>query len=386
MNSRRERGFTLIELLVVIAIIAVLIALLLPAVQAAREAARRMQCTNNLKQIGLAMHNYHSTYDVFPMAASKNCNSDPASGCPGYADWRGWSSLATALPFVEQVNLYNAINFTYAEEIHDAVAQPMNITVVGTKVNAFMCPSDPYVGQINFNNYHACYGTTSDWPSGPNNGNGNMQNADGNGSTGMFAVWISYGIKNALDGTSNTLLFAEALVGDGMGNETLNAYPTARSWNKAVTPSKYRGNGVTIASAGTTAPYQVDDFTSSAANMQGILAALAACATEWANPTSTAIGSHRGYRWASFSEGAAFNVAQTPNDHTYPFNTCRGQGNPAQSDNGANSLPATSAHPGGVNALFADGSVKFIKDTINRNTWWSLGTRANGEIVSADAY
>ena len=111
-------GFTLIELLVVIAIIAVLIALLLPAVQSAREAARRIQCTNNIKQIGLAMHNYHSANGGFPMAASKNCNSDPASSCPGYADWRGWGSLATSLPFSEQSSLYNAINFNMAEEIY----------------------------------------------------------------------------------------------------------------------------------------------------------------------------------------------------------------------------------------------------------------------------
>jgi prepilin-type N-terminal cleavage/methylation domain-containing protein/prepilin-type processing-associated H-X9-DG protein len=382
----RRPGFTLIELLVVIAIIAVLIALLLPAVQAAREAARRMQCTNNLKQIGLAMHNYHSTYDVFPMAASKNCNSDPPSSCPGYADWRGWSSLATALPFVEQTPLYNAINFVFAEEIHDAVPNAMNSTVVAAKVASFMCPSDPYVGQICINNYHACYGTTSDWPSGSNNGTGSMQNADGNGSTGMFAVWISYGIKNALDGTSNTLLFSEALVGDGQGNETLNPYPTPRSWNQSVAGSKYRGNGVTIASAGTTPPYQVDDFTSSPAYSQGILAALNACAAEWSNPSSTAIGSHRGWRWSSFSEGSAFNVAQVPNDSQYPFNVCRGQGNPAQSDNGANSLPATSMHPGGVNALFTDGSVHFVKNSIARPIWWALGTRARGEIVSSDAY
>ena len=278
--------------------------------------------------------------------------------------------------------LYNAINFAFAEEIHDAVPNAMNATVVATKVLAFMCPTDPYVGQININSYHACYGTASDWPSGPNNGAGNMQNADGSGSTGMFAAWISYGIRNAIDGTSSTLLFSEALVGDGNGNETLNPYPKSRSQKTSYPGSKYRGNGVVIAAA----KFEVDDFTSSPANIQGITASLAACAAQWSLPGATTITSHRGWRWSSFSEGSAFNVAQTPNDHQYPFNVCRGQGNPAQSDNGSNSLPATSFHPGGVNALFADGSVRFIKDTISKPTWWALGTRANGEIISSDAY
>jgi len=378
VRRRPHLGFTLIELLVVIAIIAVLIALLLPAVQAAREAARRMQCTNNLKQIGLAMHNYHSTYDVFPMAASKNCNSDPSSNCPTYADWRGWSSLATALPYVEQTPLYNAINFSMADEIHDAQPAPENLTVVGTVVKAYMCPSDPYVGHQNINNYHACYGTTSDWPSGPSNGLGNMQNADGNGSTGMFAVWMSYGIRDALDGTSSTLLFAEALVGDNRGNESNHG----RGIGSSTPGSHYRGNGVVV----TAAKYEVDDFSASPTTVQGIMTSLAACNVEWSNPASVLVTSHRGYRWASFSEGSAFNVAQTPNDHQFPFNICRGQGNPSQSDNGSNSLPSSSFHPGGVNALMTDGSVKFIKDTVNRQTWWSLGTRAKGEIISADAY
>ncbi|MHC5538138.1 DUF1559 family PulG-like putative transporter [Singulisphaera rosea] len=378
MKSSVRQGFTLIELLVVIAIIAVLIALLLPAVQSAREAARRMQCTNNLKQIGLAMHNYHSTYDVFPMGAAKNCNSDPSSTCPGYADWRGWSALSTTLPFVEQAPLYNAINFSMAEEIHDATPAPENATVVGTVIKTYMCPSDPNVGQMNINNYHSCYGTTTDWPSGPSNGSGNMQNADGNGSTGMFAVWISYGIRNNTDGTSSTLLFSEALVGDNKGNESNHG----RGIGSTSPGSHYRGNGVVVAAA----KFEVDDFTSSQANMQGITASLQACAAEMSNPGSVLITSHRGYRWASFSEGSAFNVAQTPNDKTYPFNVCRGQGNPSQSDNGSNSLPASSMHPGGVNAVFADGSVRFIKDSVNRQTWWALGTRANGEVISADSY
>src|SRR5262249_49669334 len=157
--------------------------------------------------------------------------------------------------------------------------------------------SDPYVGQTNINSYHACYGTSSDWPSGPNNGNGNMQNADGSGSTGMFAVWGSYGVRHALDGTSSTLLFAAALLGDSKGNENNTTLP--RSQNTSSPGSRYRGNGVVIASA----KFEVDDFTSSPANVQGIMNSLSACAAAFNSPASTNITSHRGYRWASFSEG-----------------------------------------------------------------------------------
>src|SRR5262249_14358859 len=147
---------------------------------------------------------------------------------------------------------------------------------------------------------------------------------DGNGSTGMFSVWISYGFRDALDGTSSTLAFAEALAGDARGNETTTT--TGRSLSTSSPGSHSRGNGIVIGGA----KYEVDDFTASATTVQGITNSLNACLKEWKNPSSTAITSHRGYRWASFSEGAAFNVAQTPNDKTYPFNVCRGQGNPAQ--------------------------------------------------------
>src|SRR3954467_12234709 len=112
----RRRGFTLIELLVVIAIIAVLIALLLPAVQAAREAARRIQCVNNLKQIGLAIHNYHSAAGSFPMGitmAPSSSLTGGATGGPDYASWNGWSAQALMLPFLEQGPLYNGCNFNY---------------------------------------------------------------------------------------------------------------------------------------------------------------------------------------------------------------------------------------------------------------------------------
>src|SRR5262249_52381474 len=130
----------------------------------------------------------------------------------------------------------------------------------------------------------------------------------------------------------------------------------------------------------------VDDFAGNPTDTQNFLNGLNACLAEWNKPTSAKITSHRGYRWSSTSEGCFFNVGQTPNDHQYPFNLCRPQGNPSQSDNGSISLPAASYHHGGVNTLFTDGSVKFIKDTISRPTWWALGSRAKGEIISADAY
>src|SRR5271156_6430475 len=112
-----RRAFTLIELLVVIAIIAVLIALLLPAVQAAREAARRAQCTNNLKQIGVACHNYHTTYDKFPIGVSASMNTWNAGKCGvganGLVTWNGWSVHAMLLPYLEATPIYNAINFSF---------------------------------------------------------------------------------------------------------------------------------------------------------------------------------------------------------------------------------------------------------------------------------
>ena len=164
-----------------------------------------------------------------------------------------------------------------------------------------MCPSDPYVGQTGLNNYHACYGTTTDWPSGLDTSPfTSMQNADGNGSTGMFAVWLSYGIANATDGTSNTLLFAEALVGDNKGNESAHG----RGIGTGSPGSHYRGNGVVVNAAclfSMTTSRRVPPT-------WRIPTPAFSFARQVANPGSVLITSHRGWFWASFSEGSAFNV------------------------------------------------------------------------------
>src|SRR5436309_1859029 len=140
LNSRssvmRRTGFTLIELLVVIAIIGVLVALLLPAVQAAREAARRVQCTNNLKQIGLALHNYISVNDTVPPAALDTriyAGTTIANG--------GFSAQARLLPYLEQTPLYNAANFSL-NAINNAPGTWSNVTVISTRLAGFLCPSE----------------------------------------------------------------------------------------------------------------------------------------------------------------------------------------------------------------------------------------------------
>jgi prepilin-type N-terminal cleavage/methylation domain-containing protein/prepilin-type processing-associated H-X9-DG protein len=372
MQTRRTNrfGFTLIELLVVIAIIAVLIALLLPAVQSAREAARRIQCTNNLKQIGLALHNYHTSANSFPLGRS--CTGAGAGNTVNCGVWDGFSTQALLLSNMEQNNIYNALNFSLS------TTQPDNSTGITTKMNAFLCPSDPNAGsgsfsgswQIdgdfsNINSYSASTGTT--YVPGDNS-------QGGTSSTGLFAYSYAYGIQSCTDGTSNTVAFSESLVG---------APP--------FTPT--RGNGVGGSGGSPTWGYFGNPpATDAFSNPAQVMSDLLGCNAAW--QSAQCIMNTRGYVWGLGSTGfTMFNTIVPPNSKQYPWNTCSfiGSGSGGvpswpNAANGANFSNATSNHPGGVNVTFGDGSVHFVKDSVNMNIWWSLGTRNGGEVISSDSY
>lgn len=202
------RGFTLIELLVVIAIIAILIALLLPAVQQAREAARRAQCQNNLKQIGLAMHNYLDTHGLFPPGMINSTHNSPTGVGTGW----GWGALV--LPFIDQAPLWQSINFNLPLDTGNAAT----LAIARRVIPGYLCPSDPVRNPSMNNAFNIRYGTSANAQIAQSNylvcaGNGGIDAAaDAHMAVernGMFYVNSNISIRDVLDGTSNTIMVME---------------------------------------------------------------------------------------------------------------------------------------------------------------------------------
>ncbi|MHC5540137.1 DUF1559 domain-containing protein [Singulisphaera rosea] len=364
LKSSTRQGFTLIELLVVIAIIAVLIALLLPAVQAAREAARRAQCVNNLKQFGLAMHNYHSSTEVFPMGASQ-CYYNYGGGSP-CTTWNNWSAHALMLNYLEQGSLYNAINFGMEGRGTD-YASAANSTGYNAKIAVFLCPSDTNGGRINDNCYYGSVGPTT-------NAGGDVppRNASpgctGPGSfatptSGVFAFRVAYGIRDITDGTSNTIAFSEGKA----GNAAQTVSPGNMVMNAGLSGSAY--------------------FLSAFQNPAQVLSDLQTCSNQYVSSNSGNISVGHGHDWGIGSMGATlFNTIVTPNNTRYIWSACRTDCNGGCDGASMDYSNAQSYHPGGVNVLMADGSVRFIKDSVNTQTWWGLGTRSGGEVIDASSF
>jgi prepilin-type N-terminal cleavage/methylation domain-containing protein/prepilin-type processing-associated H-X9-DG protein len=330
----RTRGFTLIELLVVIAIIAVLIALLLPAVQAAREAARRAQCVNNLKQLGLAINNYHDVNGAIPPDA--NNTTVPA----GRGPTNDFSMKARLLPFMEQGNMYNALNMSFTAQ------SAQNATIHTANISFLVCPSDGNQP-----------GPPTSATSYPNNV-GLLRVAPGSSTLGILdgpAYKMGQAPEDGVvsfatvtDGTSNTVIFSEFVKGKGNTNlATLSGLGYNLVFNAGVgeTPGQ------------TPAAFQT------------------ACML-----SNVRVYDQKGIDWLldDCGKGGCYSHVMNPNTKACWYGT------------GANTdhtlVGASSYHSGGVNVGMLDGSVRFVKASVASVTWWALATKAGGEVISSDSY
>lgn len=346
----QKQGFTLVELLVVIAIIGILIALLLPAVQAAREAGRRTQCVNNLKQMGIAFHNYHDLYKTLPFGKGASYTTVP--GAAGYARW---SPHAMILAQMEQPGLYKSINFRYPPETPGmgGVSPFMppyqnpnreNAAACRLRIEGFLCPSDGGMDPVAADN----------WP-GQNNYVVNQGSwlcdrndyatpvpvtAPSERQTGLMYYLSQISFRDIKDGLSQTTMISEKIRGRG--------YPDSRS----------------------------DMFNISASGINTLDQMWQSCSS--INPnTALPLTSKWGYSWVMGENCCtSFNHVATPN-----MLTCGGTGFPGGMTNMPMQVPPTSNHPNGVNVCMADGSVKFIIDSVDLATWRAIGTRKSSDLA-----
>ncbi|MCA9241325.1 MAG: DUF1559 domain-containing protein [Planctomycetales bacterium] len=354
----RRSGFTLVELLVVIAVISVLIALLLPAVQSAREAARRTQCKNNLKQMGLALLGHHDAYGYFPVNQTASGAGSGGECAAGFYSWH-----ARVLPFLEQSAVYDSIDFS--ANMSDACgsgapisAQHPNATAAAMVVQTFLCPSDGVTGGNHVvmgdaNPASDNYAANAGWPvmasglEGERPTPGTYNGLISLTNPGQRAAWHDRGpvrIRTVTDGLSQTAAVAERLI------------QTASSLSEVETSDPRLQSFHVTSSAPRTLPQ------------------MAAAGTPGATHADARESAFLGRAWISgwSPTGPTYMHLMPPNTNNVHFT--------AADENGNVAVTPSSNHPGGVNVLMGDGHAHFVNDDVDPVTWWAIGSRNGGEL------
>ena len=330
IRESKRRAFTLIELLVVIAIVGVLAALLLPAVQQAREAARRSQCRNHLKQLGLALHNYHDTYRQMPLLMYPTADF-------GFWSWKGHSPHSMLLPYLDQKNVYDQLNFSTA-----ALDFGPNEVVGKTRLAVFRCPSDSDPDPDPGVNYAFCLGTNTGF-----SGEGRYLSAKEQNGIITGTVRVSFG--SITDGTSNVIAASEQVTGgapDSVG---------------ALADFHY--------GPGTIPPGMPNAFPAP----DQIIAWGVQCGATPVKSTRVARQWHRGLPGQT-----TFNTLLGPNSW---IPNCLAHCTASCDSDGPGMFAARSRHTGGVHVLLADGSVRFVSNSVDIGIWHKLGARDDGAVI-----
>ncbi|GIW98635.1 MAG: prepilin-type N-terminal cleavage/methylation domain-containing protein [Pirellulaceae bacterium] len=347
-------GFTLVELLVVIAIIGILVGLLLPAVQAAREAARRMQCSNNLKQLGLALHNYESAHKKFPANPGARVTED-VGGRYNQA-WLAWSGLAMLLPYMEQANLYNQANFDYRWD-RDVAGTVNNSVVARARISSYVCPSDPgagarYTTNMSPTSYGFSAGPASHWSVGAI-------------KPGLATLSVWTAIRDITDGTSNSIAMSELRIGLNKGQWIAGQLPRDPSY-RVVTGQRLQRSG----------------------NSQGrIWRAIQGHADQIKTYYQNCLNMYdqgQGWNGASDEQGRFWAAGRV---FWGPYHTTLvgpNAGPACDNDNSVTDLSIkepSSYHTGGVQAVLCDGSVKFVSENIDQLVWMGAGSINGAETL-----
>ncbi len=375
VRRRSNRGFTLIELLVVIAIIAVLIALLLPAVQAAREAARRAQCTNNMKQIGIAMHNYHDQMGSYPPGEISTISAGVPVSWGLYSNELAWRAMI--LPQMEGGTIYNSVNFMVSPNPSDNPGSSAGwITAWNTVFTTWLCPSDATNGGGRLPS-NTPTGQWTDQPIDPTTG-----------TTAAMTPVSNYAGSFGDNYCGGPLLSTGGLIWETPYNVTTLPGQPRIGWN-GYWGTFYGPPGGFTAGAGTMRGYFDYRSTQKPPNVAAVTDGTSNTIMAGEVVPSAAADSNFWFFNGAYA-GCTVPLGWQANTYPAAASNCLGQWQNATAPNNCRYSAAAkgfvSFHPGGSNFLMGDGSVRFMKNSINLITYCALGSRAGGEVISSDAY